>query len=175
MGHTIGSNPFKTNHVDAETFYQQGESLANLGYYPEALDAFNQAIAAHPGSPTKLTATWVFRAVVLIHLQSYDEALLSCDRALELEPKNVEAWVFRGVTLNYLEQYQDSYASYAKAMKLARPQQTTSRWHFFSGDMLGGIPASYYKRLVQQLNWLDHVRAKVHSLWQRLKRLHFRH
>ena len=119
MAHTIDSNVDQNNHVDAELFYQQGESLANLGHYSEALVAFDQAIAAHHSNPTKRAATWVFRAVVLLHLQSYDDALVSCDRALELEPRHVEALVFRGVALNYLECYQDSYASYAKAISLA--------------------------------------------------------
>lgn len=127
MGQTIDSNASSNNEVDADLFYQQGESLANLGHYAEALVAFDRAIAAHQVNKTKVAATWVFRAVVLIHLQAYEEALVSCERALKLEPKHMEALVFRGVALNYLGQYQDSYTSYAKAIGLAQGEPEPRR------------------------------------------------
>ena len=128
MGQQIESNANAMNNVDIDLLYHQGKSLANLGHYADALAAFEQAIAAHSsrtqaGNAHMLTALWVFRAVVLLHLQAYDDALTSCDHALALEPRNVEALVFRGVALNYLERYQDSYASYAKAMGLASPKR----------------------------------------------------
>ena len=178
MGHTVGSDTYRTESVDADTFYQQGESLANLGHYPEALEAFDRAIAAHPPRDTKLAATWVFRAVVLIHLQSYDEALVSCDRALAVEPRNVEAWVFRGVALNYLENYPDSYASYAKAMKLAQPQTTSHGYSVSSReqsrDAFSRFPTSH-SILVSHPHWKADIRSKLLDLWHRLKRLRFRH
>ena len=174
MGHTVGSNTHPQHHVEAEAFYKQGESLANLGRYREALVAFDQAIATPTGNTTKLAATWVFRAVVLIHLQSYDEALSSCDRALELEPRHVEAWVFRGVALNYLEQYPDSYESYAKAMKLAQPQKASLPNMSFSNGITQKLLRSYTDRL-SQARWRLYIRAHLQNLWQQLKRLRFHH
>lgn len=181
MGHTIDSNVGRKNHGDADLFAQQGESLANLGHYSEALTAFDQAIAAHHSNPTKRAATWVFRAVVLLHLQVYDDALVSCDRALELEPRHVEAWVFRGVALNYLERYQDSYDSYAKAISLAHPEKTCG-WRAFVSVLsrlgpeirLGRFPS--VSRIVCRFSaGSSRLSARLRSWWYRLKHLNFHH
>lgn len=100
--------------------YKQGEALANIGNYAEALTIFDQIIALQPDHD----AAWVFRGVVLIHLGRYQEALLSCDRAIEIYPANPEAWVFRGVALHRLGRYSEAYASYDRATN----QKTVSPW-----------------------------------------------
>jgi tetratricopeptide (TPR) repeat protein len=61
-------------------------------------------------------AAWVFRGVVLIHLNRYEEALSSCDKALEIAPEDKEAWTFRGAALHGLGRYKETYASYDKAL-----------------------------------------------------------
>ncbi|NET09695.1 MAG: tetratricopeptide repeat protein [Merismopedia sp. SIO2A8] len=101
-------------------FQQQGETLANLGQYQQALQSFDHGIALNPNIP----ALWIFRAVVLIHLKHYRDALASCDRALELAPNNSEAWIFRGAALHYLGDYQNSYSSYAQATPSERCQSS---------------------------------------------------
>lgn len=93
-------------------WYEQGETLADAGCYPEALASFDQSLNLHPDS----AMTWVFRGVVLIHLCRYAEALQSCDRALKLHPGDREAWLFRGVALHYLNHHKDAYTCYQKAL-----------------------------------------------------------
>ncbi|GAB4377932.1 MAG: hypothetical protein Kow00121_28720 [Elainellaceae cyanobacterium] len=92
--------------------YAYGESLANSGRYLEALVSFEQVLALQP----KHHAAWVFRGVMLLHLDRYSEALESCDRALAISPVNSEAWLFRGVALHRLGHYQEAYASYDRAV-----------------------------------------------------------
>lgn len=126
-------NPTEVAACDnAVTCYEQGEALANLGNYAEALVYFNQSVAMQPN----YDAAWVFRGVVLIHLGQYQEALLSCDRAIEICPTNAEAWTFRGVALHRLDRYAEAYASYDRAVgkgfislwQRLRPQRAYSFW-----------------------------------------------
>lgn len=108
------------------TCYKQGETLANLGNYAEALAKFNQSVVLQPN----YDAAWVFRGVVLIHLGQYQEALLSCDRAIEISPTNAEAWTFRGVALQRLGHYSEAYDSYDRAVgkELISPWQKLNSW-----------------------------------------------
>ncbi|MGF1499721.1 MAG: tetratricopeptide repeat protein [Elainellaceae cyanobacterium] len=91
---------------------QQGETLANLGRYLQALECFQQALSLCPDAAD----VWVFQGVTQIHLQQYDAALASCEQALALEPHNREAWIFRGVALNYMGRYDECYSSYDRAL-----------------------------------------------------------
>lgn len=122
-----------TDPNSAIGWYQQGDELANQGRYAEALISFNRAIASN----SSFHEAWVFRAVVLIHLEQYQVALESCDRALECCPTNSEAWLFRGVALQRLGQYQQAYASYDRAVGKVRKSPLAEwvgwlkqRWQF---------------------------------------------
>lgn len=95
----------------ASAWYGQGDALANLHRYPEALESFDRAIALNPLNP----AAWTFRGVVLLHLERYPEALESCDRALKICPEDQEAWTFRGVALQRLGRYGQAYKSFQAA------------------------------------------------------------
>ncbi|MEB3359400.1 MAG: tetratricopeptide repeat protein [Synechococcales bacterium] len=96
---------------------QQGETLANLGHYLQALECFRQALALRPDAAD----VWIFQGVTQLHLKQYDAALASCNRAVELEPRNREAWIFRGVALNYLGLYDECYSSYDRALGKTEP------------------------------------------------------
>lgn len=95
-----------------QTCFEQGERLANQGLYSEALIQFDRIIEAQSDS----VPVWVFRAVVLLHLVRYQEALESCNRALVLCPTDAEALLFRGVALHRLNRYREAYRSYETAL-----------------------------------------------------------
>ncbi|MBD2460102.1 tetratricopeptide repeat protein [Oscillatoria sp. FACHB-1407] len=101
---------------DSVAWYNQGEALANLGRYPDALYCFERVIKIRPD----YAAAWVFRGVILIHLERYEEALDSCEQALSLQPEDSEAWTFRGVALHRLGDYRSAYASYDRALGVKR-------------------------------------------------------
>ena len=112
-----------------DTCYQQGEDLANSGYYQTALAYFDRTIELQQDH----SPAWVFRAVVLIHLNRHEEALASCDKALEINPDDREAWTFRGAALSHLGRYQEAYESYDKATGI----QQTSGWRKMLAKMIG--------------------------------------
>lgn len=95
-----------------QSWFKQGEQLADRGFYRDALEQFDRVLAVQPHHEP----AWVFRAVVLIHLDRFQEALASCDRALSINPTYAEAWLFRGVALQRLNRYPEAYSSYGKAL-----------------------------------------------------------
>ncbi len=102
--------------IDTNIWLAQGNELADLGDYGEALISFDKAVEIQ----AKNNAAWVQRAVVLIHLNRYKEALNSCDRALEIDNTDRQAWLFRGAALNHLGRYQECYTSYDKSLGIER-------------------------------------------------------
>jgi tetratricopeptide (TPR) repeat protein len=119
-----------THHQDALFWHYQGEALANLGRYKEALQSFDRALERHP----EAIATLVFQAVCWIHLQAFERALGCCDRTLAIAPHDSQAWLFRGVALQRLGQYRAAYSSYDQALNITRPSlrqritRTLNRW-----------------------------------------------
>ena len=97
-------------------WHVQGEALANLGRYSDALISFERAVELTPDRADSL----VFQSVCCIHLQRYAQALGLCDRALEFAPYHTQAWLFRGVAQQRLGQYTAAYRSYEQALPTSR-------------------------------------------------------
>lgn len=124
-----GNCPYKQARISLEQvlqqssspnkWYNQGEMLANLGRYEEALVCFDKAVEVQPDD----YAAWVFRGVVIIHLNRPEDALKSCNKALEIQNSDVQAWIFRGVALHRLGRYAEAYDSYNKALGIE-----SSKW-----------------------------------------------
>ncbi|MGJ3250302.1 MAG: tetratricopeptide repeat protein [Elainellaceae cyanobacterium] len=128
-----------TIHRDTRmSWYEQGQVLASQGLYAEALETFNRAIHDQPENHE----IWVFRSIILIHLENYLDALSSCDRALEIQPDSPQAWTLRGVALHRLDRYQEAYSSYERALGIRHRSTPT---HFT--DRLKGV----WKSLIMKL------------------------
>ena len=61
---------------------------------------------------------WAKQGRCLRNLERYEEALVSLDKAIELDPNSVWVWGERGWSLNQLERYQEALASLDKAIEL---------------------------------------------------------
>jgi len=55
---------------------------------------------------------------VLYNLKRYEEALVSFDRAIELDASYPQAWALRGVVLYYLKRYEEALVSFDRAIEL---------------------------------------------------------
>lgn len=97
---------------EARFWHLQGEVLANLNRYQDALESFDQALEIDPVAVNTL----VFKAVCWIHLQKFERALACCDLALVIKPSDSQAWLFKGVALQRLGQYRSAYSSYDHAL-----------------------------------------------------------
>ena len=129
-------------------WHLQGEALANLGRYHDALTSFDRALEIDPTKAESL----VFQAVCYVHLQDYAQALARCDRALELSPYHTQAWLFRGVALQRLGRYQEAYCSYEHATHPHHP--IARRRRPLHRAVQRGL--TYYRRLTQVCRrWLS--------------------
>ncbi|MBD2257129.1 tetratricopeptide repeat protein [Pseudanabaena sp. FACHB-2040] len=101
----------KETAADFANWYSQGEALADLGHYGEALRYFEEALAIDSTHAEGL----LYTAVCLIHLQQPQAALKRCDRILAQYPDYSRAWMFRGVALQRLGRYPEAYAAFDRA------------------------------------------------------------
>ena len=56
--------------------------------------------------------------LLLLSAERYEDAVASCDKALELNPDDDLAYFFQGNALYYLSRYDDAIASYDKALEI---------------------------------------------------------
>ena len=54
----------------------------------------------------------------LYHLQHYDEAIASCDQAIQTQPDDALAWLMRGMAMENSQRYEDAVASYDHVVQL---------------------------------------------------------
>ncbi|MBE9130071.1 MULTISPECIES: tetratricopeptide repeat protein [unclassified Coleofasciculus] len=120
------------NH-DYEIWYQNGERLASLGQYSEALASYEQMLAVQPDN----SDTWIKRGGMLTHLNRYSEALASFEQALTIQPNDPTALLFRGLALHQLGRYKQAYVSYNEALGIQRQSifsklmQVLKEWVYF--------------------------------------------
>jgi len=80
---------------DAATINEEGATLLKNGDLQQALELFDQAIAADPTySPARLN-----RGITLLSMNRPQEALLSLEVVLDRDPASVPAWIYRGDAL----------------------------------------------------------------------------
>jgi Tfp pilus assembly protein PilF len=63
------------------------------------------------------------RANALNNLKRYADAVKDCDKAIDINPKLVEAWAIRGTALLNLNCYAESLESFDKAILAASPNR----------------------------------------------------
>jgi tetratricopeptide (TPR) repeat protein len=88
--------------------------LVKLGRKPEALKAFDRAIALGPAEAKAFSN----RAGVLYEFGRFPEALDDCERAIELAPRNAVFHFHKGGVLASLTRWQEALAAYDRAVEL---------------------------------------------------------
>lgn len=91
-----------------EGWIEKGSTYYNDGKYPEALDAFNSAIAED--SSNKFA--WSWRGDTLDEMNREQEALDAYARALSIDPNYAIGWSNKGYVLIKLGKYQESLEAY---------------------------------------------------------------
>ena len=81
---------YKLRHRNqiAEKFNHQGNNYLRFGYTQEALYSYSDAIQADPKPQY-----YCNRAAVLSQCEKFDEALVDCNKSLELDPKHINAYL----------------------------------------------------------------------------------
>lgn len=97
-------------HLEASVY--RGEALAKLGRYPEAEPTLQAAVELDP----KAAMAWADLACCRVERQAYGEAIEAADRALALDPAQVEALYNRGRARFGLRQYREGRQDFAAAL-----------------------------------------------------------
>ncbi len=79
-----------------KALYNKGVSLADLGRFTEAVDAYTACITMNPGIGTVLTNL----GVSLANLGRFEEAVRNFDQALEIDPRDALTWHDKGLALS---------------------------------------------------------------------------
>lgn len=95
-----------------DAFLQQGQALAGLGRFVEALGSVDRALTLKPN----WALAWNTKSVILWQAQKYPEALQASDRALEIAPTYFQGWLNRGGILNTMQRYQEAISVYDRAI-----------------------------------------------------------
>lgn len=104
--------------MSASELKAQGNKLFTAGHFAQAIECYSKAAVKEPGESKYLCN----RALCHIRLQRWQEAVLDCRRALELNASYVKAHFFLGEALVGLEQYDDGIAEMVRAQQLACEQ-----------------------------------------------------
>ncbi len=75
---------------------------------------------------TESSQGWLERGNALADQNSYDNALLAYDNAIELDPSNTNAWINKGNALNELGRYNESLQAYDRAIEI--DPNSTNAW-----------------------------------------------
>ncbi len=113
----------------AETHYSRAGALQGQKRFPEALSAFDKAIALKPDYAEAHNG----RGIVFANLSRPAEAIAGFDRAIALKPDYAEAHNNRGLVLQEIGRLDDALASFDKALAL---QPDNARLHSNRGTTL---------------------------------------
>jgi tetratricopeptide (TPR) repeat protein len=94
-------------------YWQECKNLIDNKDHVTALQYAEKLIEKRGGAQD-----WVLKADCLQKLKHYEEALVSCDKAIELDPNYDRAWARRGDVLDDLKRYEEALASCDKAIEL---------------------------------------------------------
>ena len=108
------------NDLDAKAHFRRGRIYASIGSYDDALKDFDAAAAVAPSAQLYIEKS-------LIHLKrsQFQDVILDCSHALELEPAQTWALNNRGLARMKLGQYDLAIADYTKSIA-ADPENSTA-------------------------------------------------
>jgi tetratricopeptide (TPR) repeat protein len=90
-------------------------SLADLGRFDEAIEAYKTCITMNPGVATVLTNL----GVSLANLRRFEEAIAYFDQALAIDPRDAMAWHDKGLALSQIGREEDAMACFEKYRELS--------------------------------------------------------
>ena len=100
--------------LDADFYFDQGNTFYQLAAYEEAIVYYNKAITIKPNC----YEAWYNRGNSMSALGRKEEAITSYDRALEIKPNCHEAWYHRGNSIAALGRREEAINSYDEAIKI---------------------------------------------------------
>lgn len=123
IGWTI-VDTFFLERIPGNTAYQEGELFFEDGEYPQALERYDEALAAKPDSPHYVRA----KARALMQMERHEEALRWFNQAAEMQPFFGGTYANRGILYDRMGQYEKAVADYQKALELDESTGEGPHW-----------------------------------------------
>ena len=131
-----------------EAWMVRGHILASQQRYEDAMDAYTQALRTNQNRSSAMSAQtvlerkwqwyqeattnqdtkrqaqlrqagiWYYRANLLSHLVETPDKFAALDKAVQIDPNDVDAWNARGFSLSGLGRYEEALASYDRAIQV---------------------------------------------------------
>jgi len=139
------------NQNDFALYLSQGDILARLKRYPDAIDAYNQAIGLNPQP-----LSYIIRGQVRFKMGDEPGAIADYNKAIELSPKSSDAYIERAVfRYSRLKDVEGGEADFAEAIKLKpdyyqayyRRGNFRYNWENYRGAV------EDYNQIIQNQNW----------------------
>ncbi len=115
------------------------------------------------------TNIWLDKGNDLANSGCYSEALVSLDKAVEIQPKNSAAWVMRGVVLIHLSRYLDALNSCDRALEIDNSDRQAWLFRGAALNHLGRYQEcynSYDKSLgIERQTLRQKISLKFQALW----------
>jgi len=102
------------NPQTAKEWYDKGIALHKQGNYPEAINAFDQAIKFDSDHAN----AWTMKGNAIGRLGNYAEAINAFDQAIKINPNHENAWYNKGYTLSQLGNYAKAINAFDEVLKI---------------------------------------------------------
>lgn len=104
-------------------WHDRGQVLKALQRDEEAIESYDRAVQLKPDfklavEHRKQVLSQLKRVDQLYQLQHYDEAIASCEHAIQTNPNDALAWLMRGMALENLQHYTSAASSYDKVVQI---------------------------------------------------------
>jgi tetratricopeptide (TPR) repeat protein len=134
-----------------------GKNLLRISRYPEALDAFDNALRIDP----KNIDAWRLKGLVLRYLERYEDELYALDKALEIDPQNAEIWLIKGLALGNQRKNTEAVDALNKALKIDPKNANT--WEF-KGRILNNL--GRYDEALEAIDQALKISPNHKDAWQ---------
>ncbi len=94
----------------------KGETLLYLGQAEQALQCFEEVLAANPNN----SEAWINKGLALEQMQRLEAALESFNQALALDSSLTAAYLYKGGVCNQLQRHSEALECYEKALQAER-------------------------------------------------------
>jgi predicted O-linked N-acetylglucosamine transferase (SPINDLY family) len=141
-------------NANPDTFHCLGNALRGLGRFEDALESYNQVLAARPADPDALTA----RGNIWSDMKRFDEAFADFDSAITLRPGHIDAQFGRAAALEDLHRFEEAAEGF-RSVLAADPNDAEALNH------LGNIQFLYSNFDAALTNYHRALRAKPDIDW----------
>jgi len=111
---SLGNGAEGETEVDAETWYNKGSALYDLGKYDEAIVAFDESIRIDP----EYKWVWHDKGNALYKQGEYAQAIQAFDEAIKRKPESWAPWLMKSLALDELGNSKEAVAALSKAEEM---------------------------------------------------------